>query len=58
MDGNQALHAEEMILMVSKCTCPACNGNRYVTVKDATGRDVHKKCPQCAGRGFKVTVRR
>jgi len=47
-----------MVKMVSKSTCPSCKGNRYVTVKDSGGRDVHKKCPSCAGRGFKVTVQR
>jgi len=44
--------------MVSKKTCPACKGNRYVAVKDSAGHDLHKKCPECAGRGFKVTVTR
>ncbi len=31
--------------MVSKSTCPACKGNRYVKVKDSAGHDVNKKCP-------------
>lgn len=44
--------------MVSKSTCPACKGNRYVRVKDSAGRDIDKKCPHCAGRGFKVMVQR
>jgi excinuclease UvrABC ATPase subunit len=47
-----------MVLMVSKSTCPACKGNRYVKVQDSAGHDVNKKCPQCGGRGFKVTVQR
>jgi excinuclease UvrABC ATPase subunit len=54
----RTLQIEEMVLMVSKSTCPACKGNRYVTVKDSGGRDLHKKCPECGGRGFKVTVQR
>ena len=44
--------------MVSKSTCPACKGNRYVQVKDSAGRDVNKKCHVCGGRGFKIEVRR
>jgi DnaJ-class molecular chaperone len=47
-----------MVLMVTKSTCPACKGNRYVTVKNTDGRDINKKCPDCGGRGFKVTVHR
>lgn len=58
LGGIQALHTEEMVLMVSKSTCLACKGNRYVTVKDSSGRDLHRKCPECGGRGFKVTVQR
>jgi len=44
--------------MVTKETCPACKGNRWVTVKDSGGRDLHKKCPHCGGQGFKVKLTR
>ena len=43
--------------MVRKETCPSCKGNRWVTVRDAAGRDVHKKCPACGGQGFKLQVK-
>ena len=42
--------------MVRKETCPSCKGNRWVTVKDSGGHDVHKKCPSCGGQGFKIRV--
>jgi excinuclease UvrABC ATPase subunit len=45
-----------MIEMVRKETCPACKGNRWVTVKDSSGSDVHRKCPACGGQGFKIRV--
>ena len=48
--------AREMIEMVRKETCPTCKGNRWVTVKDPAGRDVHRKCPQCGGQGFKLRL--
>ncbi|HEY5471963.1 MAG TPA: hypothetical protein VIK32_02105 [Candidatus Limnocylindrales bacterium] len=47
-----------MIQMVRKETCPACKGNRWVTLKDSAGRDIHRKCPQCGGQGFKVRLTR
>ena len=47
-----------MIAVVHKETCPACKGNRWITVKDNAGHDIHKKCPQCGGNGFKVSIRR
>ena len=49
---------KEMIQMVRKETCPACKGNRWVTLKDSAGRDIHRKCPQCGGQGFKVRLTR
>jgi excinuclease UvrABC ATPase subunit len=49
---------KEMNDMVHKETCPACRGNRWITVKDSTGHDVHKKCPQCGGQGYKVHIKR
>ena len=49
---------EELSVMVNKSACPSCKGNRYVKVKDSAGRDLHKKCPECGGRGFKVSVHR
>jgi excinuclease UvrABC ATPase subunit len=47
-----------MTLMVRKETCPACKGNRWLTVKDTSGRDVHRKCPTCGGQGYKISVQR
>ena len=44
--------------MVRKETCPACKGDRWVSVKDATGRSKHKKCPSCGGQGYKITLQR
>ena len=43
--------------MVRKEICPSCKGNRWVTVRDVTGRDVHRKCPACGGQGFKLQVK-
>ena len=48
--------AQEMIAVVRKETCPACKGDRWVTLKDAAGREVHKKCPSCGGQGFKIRL--
>jgi DnaJ-class molecular chaperone len=48
--------AEEMIEMVRKETCPACKGNRWVTLKDTQGRDLHRKCPVCGGQGYKIRL--
>lgn len=42
--------------MVTKQTCPACKGNRWIVVKDAGGRQLNKKCPHCGGQGFKVRL--
>jgi excinuclease UvrABC ATPase subunit len=44
--------------MVRKETCPACKGDRWVSVKDSAGRNVHKKCPSCGGQGYKITLQR
>lgn len=44
--------------MVRKETCPSCKGDRWVTVKDSVGRNVHKKCPSCGGQGYKVRLGR
>jgi DnaJ-class molecular chaperone len=46
----------EMIEMVRKETCPACKGNRYVTVKNPSGHEVPRKCPTCGGQGFRVRI--
>jgi DnaJ-class molecular chaperone len=47
-----------MIDMVRKETCPECKGNRWVTVKDTAGANLHKKCPHCGGQGFKIKLTR
>jgi len=47
-----------MIGMIRKETCPACKGNRYITVQAAAGHNVHKKCPACGGNGFTVRLHR
>lgn len=44
--------------MVHKEPCPACKGNRYVTVQSTAGQQVHKKCPKCGGNGFTVRLHR
>jgi len=44
--------------VVRKETCPACKGNRWVTLKDQTGRDVNRKCPSCGGQGYKIRLAR
>lgn len=43
--------------MVRKETCPHCKGNRYIPVRTNVGRDSWKKCPSCAGQGYKVRLR-
>jgi hypothetical protein len=47
---------KEMIGMVRKETCPACKGNRWMTIKDGAGRDIHRKCPVCGGQGYKIRL--
>ena len=42
--------------MVRKETCTECKGNRWVTVKGTGGKDVHRKCPNCGGQGYKVRI--
>jgi hypothetical protein len=44
--------------MVRKETCPVCRGDRWLTVKDNTGKNIHRKCPGCGGQGFKVKLTR
>lgn len=44
--------------MVRKEMCPTCKGGRYVNVKTAAGTAVWKKCPDCAGHGYKVRLQR
>ena len=51
-------HRREMMDVVRKETCPACKGNRWVTLKDQTGRDVNRKCPSCGGQGYKIRLAR
>jgi len=44
--------------MVRKEPCNACKGNRYVPVKTAAGKESWRKCPDCAGQGYKIRVTR
>ena len=58
MNEDSRARTKGMVEMVTKHTCPACKGNRYLTIKDSVGRLVHKACPSCGGRGYKVTLQR
>jgi len=51
-------HPEEMVQMMHKEPCPACKGNRYVTVQATSGQRVNKKCPKCGGNGYTVRLER
>lgn len=42
--------------MVSRIICPACKGNKYVSVTRADGTRDHRRCPACNGVGYKVRV--
>jgi len=42
--------------MVTRTTCPACKGNKYVTVTLSDGRRDHRRCPECGGAGYKVRI--
>jgi len=44
--------------MMHKEPCPACKGNRYVTVQATSGQRVNKKCPKCGGNGYTVRLER
>lgn len=44
--------------MVRKETCPRCKGNRWVKVTPAPGKELHAKCPECGGQGYKIRLTR
>ena len=44
--------------MVTKVTCPACKGNKVVSVRLATGSQQHRPCPACNGAGYQVKIAR
>ncbi|MCL4078267.1 hypothetical protein MX659_01405 [Coriobacteriia bacterium Es71-Z0120] len=42
--------------MVTRTICPACKGNKYVSVTRADGKRDHRRCPECGGAGYKVRI--
>lgn len=40
--------------MLAKETCPKCRGERYVKVTLTKGQVDFRKCPECAGLGYRV----
>ncbi|MBC7265552.1 MAG: hypothetical protein H5T75_01035 [Coriobacteriia bacterium] len=42
--------------MVTRTTCPACKGNKYVSVTRSDGKNDYRRCPECNGAGYKVRV--
>lgn len=56
-DKVAARRPQEMVAMVRKELCPHCKGERYIQVKDVTGRVSARKCPHCQGQGYKVRMR-
>jgi DnaJ-class molecular chaperone len=45
---------EELMAVLAKETCPKCRGQRYVKVQLPKGRSDFRKCPECAGTGYKI----
>lgn len=42
--------------MVRKEICPACKGNRYIEITASNGKRGARKCPHCAGTGYKIRL--
>ncbi len=40
--------------VLAKDVCPRCKGQRYVKVRLPKGQADFRKCPECAGTGFKI----